>query len=173
MAKAKTSPATAKTHGSSLPDGLGEQLEKAIALVEAKKFDEAAPALQSLLTEATKQGILGLERTVRTYLSVIPAKAATAGDGPAPELEAQVLINRGNMDQALVVLDKAVKVHPSQAKLHYLRGLVLARKANPEASAEALKKAFDLDSEFVFVYGLETDFDPMRRQPAFAALERM
>lgn len=173
MAKAKTSPATAKTKGSSLPDGLGEQLEKAIALIEHKKYTEAEPALQALLAEATKHGILGLERTVRTYLGVIPLKAAKKASDDTPELDAQVLINRGDIDGALVILDKALKAHPGQAKLHYLRGLVLARKANPEGSAEALKKAFELDSEFVFVYGLESDFDAMRRQPAFAALERM
>ena len=177
MVKAKTSPATAaigaKPQGSSLPNGLGEQLEKAIALVENKKFAEAEPALQALLTEATKHGILGLERTVRTYLNLVSNKAAKHSTGDMPELDAQVLINQGDVDGALVILDKALKSHPAQAKLHYLRGLVLARKANPEGSAESLKKAFELDSEFVFVYGLETDFDAMRRQPAFAALERM
>ena len=173
MVKAKTSPATAKTQGSSLPDGLGEQLEKAIALVENKKFAEAGPALQALLAEATKHGILGLERTVRTYLSLVPNKTAKHASADMPELDAQVLINQGDVEGALVILDKALKAHPTQAKLHYLRGLVLARKANPEGSAESLKKAFELDSEFVFVYGLETDFDAMRRQPAFAALERM
>ena len=173
MAKAKTSTSTAKTKGSSLPDGLGEQLEKAIALVESKKFEEAEPALKALLTAATEHGLLGLERTVKTYQSLVPKKASKNAAAEAPELEALLLINQGDSDGALAILDKALKAHAEQAKLHYLRGLVLARKANPEASAEALKKAFELDSEFVFVYGLETDFDPMRRQPAFAALERM
>lgn len=173
MAKAKTSPSTAKTKGSSLPDGLGEQLEHAIALVESKKFGEAEAALKTLLAAATEHGILGLERTVRTYLALIPPKAGGHPANDTPDLEALVLINQGDSDGALGILDKALKTHSDKAKLHYLRGLVLARKANPEASAEALKKAFELDAEFIFVYGLETDFDPMRRQPAFAALERM
>lgn len=177
MAKAKTSASTAavptKTKGSSLPDGLGEQLDKAIALIENKEFAEAEPAFAALLTSATQHGILGLERTVRTYQSLIAQKTAKPSPSSAPELEALLLINRGDGDGALSILEKALKTHSGQAKLHYLRGLVLARKANAEASAEALKKAFELDSEFVFVYGLETDFDPMRRQPAFAALERM
>lgn len=173
MAKAKTSPSTAKTKGSSLPDGLGEQLEKAIAMVENKQFEEAEPALKALLASAAQHGILGLERTVRTYQSLIPQKATKQAVVDAPELGALLLINQGDSDGALAILDKALKSHAGQAKLHYLRGLVLARKGNSEASAEALKKAFELDSEFVFVYGLETDFDAMRRQPAFAALERM
>jgi tetratricopeptide (TPR) repeat protein len=177
MAKAKNAASTAavptKTKGSSLPDGLGEQLDKAIALVEQKKFVEAEPAFAALLASATQYGILGLERTVRTYQSLLAQKTTKQAPAAAPELEALLLINRGEGDAALSILEKALKTHAGQAKLHYLRGLVLARKANAEASAEALKKAFELDSEFVFVYGLETDFDPMRRQPAFAALERM
>lgn len=173
MAKAKTSPSPAKSKGSSLPDGLGEQLEKAIALLEGKKYAEAAKAFKALQGASTDRGLLGLERTVRTYLALIPDASAGAAAPETPEMEAQVLLNRGDVDQALSLLDKAVKAHAGKAQLHYLRGLALARKGQAEDSAEALKKAFSLDAELVFVYGLETDFDAMRRQPAFAALERM
>ncbi len=174
MVKAKTSPSSAaKPQGFSLPDGLGDLLSKAVSLVEAKKFDEAAPALEALAKAAAERGLLGLERTVRTYQALLPPKEGRPQSAEAPELEIQLKLNARDFDGALALADKALKTRATNAQLHYLRATALAKKEQAEASAEALKKAIDLDPVFLFIYRLESDFDAIRRQAAYAPLERM
>lgn len=172
MAKAKTSPSATKTPGAHLPDGLGDQLAKAISLAEAKKFTEAAPALETLAKEAKERGLLGLERTVRTYQALLPAKTKAKAES-APEMEAQLLLNHGDLDGALAMVDKALKGDAANANLHYLRATVLARKEQAEPSAESMRKAMELNPDYIFIYRLEPDFEAIRRQPAYVPLERM
>jgi tetratricopeptide (TPR) repeat protein len=172
MAKTKTAPAEGKKNTAILPDGLGDQLAKAIALVEGKKHEEAAKALEALAKAATERGLYGLERTVRTYQSLLPAKAAKSKGDEHPEMDIQVLLNKRDPG-ALAAVDKALKAHPGSAQLHYLKAAALAQKGEAEPAAEALKKALELNADMLYVYQLEPDFEPMRRQAAFAAFERM
>lgn len=172
MAKAKTAPSQGKKPAAVLPDGLGEQLTKAIALVEGKKHTEAAAALEALGKAATQHGLLGLERTVRTYQSLLPAKAEKAKGSDHAEMEIQVLLNRRDAG-ALAAADKALKATPGNAQLHYLKAAALAQKGEAEASADCLKKALELNGDLLFIYQLEPDFEPMRRHASFAAFERM
>lgn len=172
MAKAKSAP-SAKSAAPVLPDGLGDQLAKAIMLMESHKHTEAATAFEALAKAATDRGLYGLERTVRTYQKLLPTKESKAKAEAAPELDIQVMLNRRDPAAALTAADKAIKAHPDRAQLHYLRAAALAQKGEAEASAESLKQALQLNADLLYTYQLEADFEPMRRQAAFAAFERM
>lgn len=172
MAKAKSAP-SAKSAAPVLPDGLGDQLAKAITLMESHKHAEAAPAFEALAKAATERGLYGLERTVRTYQQLLPAKDAKGKGEAHPEMDIQVLLNRRDAAAAIAAADKALKAHPDRAQLHYLKAAALAQKGEAEASADSLKQALQLNADLLYTYQLEADFEPMRRQAAFAAFERM
>jgi len=161
-----------KPHATStLPKSLGDKLTKAVALVEAKKPAEAEALLQELVKEAAAEGNLGVERTARTYLRVCEAAKPAKGPGPAPELQAQLHLNRRETKEALEILDKALKAHKDRAQLHFLKAIAHAQLGDAAASAGALTTAVQLDDDLRFIYRLEPDFDIFRREAAFVPFE--
>lgn len=170
MVKAKSPGAHAV---STLPKALDSQLAKALGLVEAKKYGEAAELFESLVESAKESGNLGLQRTVRNYLSVCHEHTSKTSKGhPSPDAEAQWLLNQGNSKAALTVLDKALKAAPNHAALHYLKASAHAQAGEAEASAEALNRALLLDGDLLNLYRLEPDFENVRNQAPFASIER-
>lgn len=159
------------TATSTLPKALGDKLVKAIQLVEGKKPAEAEALLQDLVKEASAAGHLGLERTARTYLAICAAARPAKGAAAAPELQAQLQLNRRETQAALETVEKALKAHKDRAPLHYLKAVAHAQAGDGAAAAAALTLALDLDGDLRFVYRLEPDFDAYRREAAFVPFE--
>ncbi len=170
MAKAKSSGTAAAPI---LPKAVDSQLSKALALVEAKKYAEATELFQALVGPAKEAGSLTLERTVRNYLALCERKTAKAPKGAArPEGDAQWLLNRGDSQGALTLLDKAIAAEPTNGILQFLKASAFAQMGDAEAAAEALNRSLLLDGDLLHLYRLETDFDGVRNTAPFAAIER-
>jgi tetratricopeptide (TPR) repeat protein len=159
------------TATSTLPKALGDKLAKAIALVDGKKPAEAEGLLQELAKEAAEARHLGLERTVQTYLKICEAARPSKGPAIAPELQAQVHLNRRETREALELLEKALKAHKDRATLYYLKAVGHAQAGDGAAAAAAMTQALELDGDLRFVYRLEPDFDAYRREAAFVPFE--
>ncbi|GLH71937.1 hypothetical protein GETHLI_04390 [Geothrix limicola] len=172
--KAKTESASKSTSAPSpaVPSQLVLDFTKAVKLVEAGKFPEAASALQALAEAAQAAGDWSMKRRAQVYLALAdsknhPAKAVAAD----PVTEIQACLNRGETEEALKLSEKAIKAHPTMGSLHYLRAVAFAQDENTEASAESLKKAVELDADFVYQWHMEPDFNPIRKSPLFAFTE--
>ncbi len=154
------------------------QVEKlfteALELMAGGKLEQAAAAFTKVQEEAINQDRLNLGRTARSYLAAIQARLQAQG-GANPEnaeFSVQLLLNRKNPQAALEAVEKAIQVSPERASLHYLKALAFAQLGQGQESAEALGKAAELDSDILFQFRLEPDFDSIRHSGPFAALLR-
>lgn len=147
-------------------------LTKALAALGGGKAEEAAKAFRALVEQAAAEGHVGLERVSRGYLAAAESrlKKATKAAGD-PVLELSVLLNDGESELALEQADKAIKGHPAQASLHYLKATALAQMGRFEEAAECLAAARNLNDDFQWVYRLEPDFSRARSSGAFVRLE--
>ena len=84
-----------------------------------------------------------------------------------------MLLNHQDSKGALALLDKATKAAPTHATLHYLKAIAHAQAGEAEAAADSLNRAMLLDGDLLHVYRLEPDFDSVRNQAPFAAIERL
>ncbi|MFN7959233.1 MAG: tetratricopeptide repeat protein [Holophagaceae bacterium] len=172
--KAKTEPASKSASAPShpAPSPLAATFTKAVKLVESGKFPEAEKALEALLEEAQAAGEWSMKRRAQVYLSLVrekvhPPKAAAAD----AVTEIQACLNRRETEEALKLSEKAIKSHPAKGALHYLRAVAFAQNENTEAAAESLKKAVELDADFVYQWHMEPDFNPIRKSPLFGFTE--
>jgi len=163
-----------KTVGStsSAPDkSLEGMLSEALDLVEQKQYEKGLAALEGVRSEAVKQGRISLARTAGNYILALQARVRPVDDAAArPELAAQVLLNHGASDEALALLDKALKSHGQDARLFYLKATAHAQKDEAEPAAEAIRQAVALNQDFLHQFRLERDFDRIRSSASFTAL---
>jgi tetratricopeptide (TPR) repeat protein len=168
--KTKTSETLAPAPVPSVEKLFSEGLEH----LNAGKLVEAAAAFTQVQAEAISQDRLNLGRTARGYLTAIEARLHEQ-DAPSKEtaeMSAQLLLNRKNPEAALEALDKAIKASPERSTLHYLKAVAHAQLGQGQESAEALAKAAELDTDVLFQFRLEPDFDGLRQSGPFAALLR-
>jgi len=174
VTKAKTEPApkSIPAPAQSAASALAAAFTKALNLVQTGKHAEAAKALELLAQHAQDAGEWSMKRRAQVYLTLVdskinPPKASVAD----PITEIQACLNRGETDEAIKLSEKALKTHPTKGSLHYLRAVAFAQAENADASAESLKKAVELDGDFVFQWFMEPDFNPIRKSPLFAFTE--
>lgn len=142
--------------------------------MQAKKGEEAKKAFESLAKDAETHGHFGLVRTARTYLSTLRSVSSLAPQTTdSVILSAQIHLNRKQGAEALVLLDKALASSPAKAQLHYLKATAHAQLEDADSAAQALKKAIELDSTYLFTYRLEDDFEMVRDTAIFVPLENM
>jgi tetratricopeptide (TPR) repeat protein len=154
------------------PFPLAAAFAKAIKLVDSGKHAEAAKALELLIKEALATGDWALKRRAQIYLTLAEARLHPSKAGATdPVSEIQACLNRRDGTEAIKLADKAIKSHPTMGSLHYLRAVAFAQSENTEAAAESLKKAMDLDADFVFQWHMEPDFNSTRKSPLFAFTE--
>jgi predicted Zn-dependent protease len=154
------------------PFPLASAFGKAIKLVDAGKHAEAAKALEQLIKEALATGDWAMKRRAQIYLDLAESKIHPPKTGITdPVSEIQACLNRRDAAEAIKLADKAIKSHPAVGSLHYLRAVAFAQSENTEAAAESLKKAMDLDADFVFQWHMEPDFNSTRKSPLFAFTE--
>lgn len=171
--KAKSEPAPKSAPAPAAPPSpLAAAFAKAVKLVDAGKHAEAVKALESLMAEAQAAGDWAMKRRAQIYHTLSESKLhppkAAAADAVT---EIQACLNRRDADSALKQIEKALKGHPAQGTLHYLRAVAFAQSENTEASAESLKKALELDADLVFQWHMEPDFNAIRKSPLFAFTE--
>ncbi|WLT30228.1 tetratricopeptide repeat protein [Geothrix sp. PMB-07] len=171
-AKTDTAPKSAPAPAQSAPSPLALAFSKAVKLVDSGKHAEAATALEALAKDAEAASDWTMKRRAQVYLSFTdgklhPAKAAAAD----PVTEIQACLNRNETEEALKLSEKAIKSHPTMGSLHYLRAVAFAQVENVEGAAESLKKAVELDGDFVYQWHMEPDFNAIRKSPLFAFTE--
>jgi hypothetical protein len=165
-----TKPKTLKTP---VPDStLAGRFSAAIALSDAGGA-EAWKALEAVAREAAAEGNVALARAARNYLLAEEHRrqAEVGIEAAGPELTASQRINLRDWQGALAVLDAALAREPERAPLHYLRAIALVLGENPGAAAESLRKAMALDRSMLFLYQMEPDFNPVRRNSLFVEFE--
>jgi tetratricopeptide (TPR) repeat protein len=172
VTKAKSESAPSPKPAQHQPSPLTEALSKALKLVQSAKYPEAAKALEAINQEALATGDWTMKRRAQVYLALVESKLnppkAAASD---PITEIQACLNRRDTDGAIKLSEKALKTHPNLGALHYLRAIAFAQAENADASAESMKKAVELDGDFVFQWFMEPDFNPIRKSPLFAFTE--
>jgi predicted Zn-dependent protease len=165
----KTKTTASGTPASSMD--LEARYTEALALVGRKDTAQAKAMLEALLEDATSQGHVSLARAARVYLANLASREEKKAEVvPAPELAAQVHLNRGETDEALALLDKALAERPREARLFYLKATAHALKDQAPESAEALRQATALNPDYIHQYRLEKDFDRVRHLAPFVTL---
>lgn len=143
---------------------------KAVKLLDEHKAAEAEKLLESVLEQVGED--LVLKRRARIYLDLAKSKAHPAKAEALPaEEEVQALLNRRDHAGAQSVLARALKAHPKQANLHYLKAIAHAQAEQAEPCAESLKQALALDPEVIYLWRLEPDFAAFRKSSLFAFTE--
>ncbi|HJW34943.1 MAG TPA: hypothetical protein VJ505_16455 [Holophagaceae bacterium] len=167
-AKAKQDAAPQAAPKGAGPNPLAEDFAKAIKQLEAGKGTEAAKAFEALAAKAQEQGQWHLKRSAQSYLNLALRQTSTPKEAKlTPEAEAQLDLNRKDPKAALATLEKALKAHPKEAKLHYLKAVALAQLEQDEPCAASLKAALELDADLTYLFRMEPDFEDMRDHPAF------
>jgi len=171
-AKTEHAPKSAPSPTPMAQSPLASAYAKALNLVETGKYAEAAKALETLAQEAQAAGDWSMKRRAQVYHTLAeskinPAKAAAVD----AVTEVQACLNRRETEEALKLVEKALKAHPQSGPLHYLRAVAFAQAENTEAAAESLKKAVELDGDLVFQWHMEPDFNAIRKSPLFAFTE--
>ena len=171
-AKTEPTPKSAPVPAQVTPFPLASAFAKAIKLGDSGKHAEAVKALEGLIQEALAAGDWAMKRRAQIYLSLSEAKLHPGKVGVTdPVSEIQACLNRRDAAEAIKLADKSIKSHPTMGSLHYLRAVAFAQSDNTEAAAESLKKAMDLDTDFVFQWHMEPDFNSTRKSPLFAFTE--
>jgi tetratricopeptide (TPR) repeat protein len=170
--KAKTEPTPKSAPAPAPPSPLAAAFTKALKLIAADKHAEAAKALEALAADAEAAGDWSLKRRAQVYQVLCQAKIHPAKAAAVDAItEIQACLNRRETDEAIKLSEKALKSHPGQGSLHYLRAVAFAQAENTDASAESLKKALDLDEDLVYQWHMEPDFNSIRKSPLFAFTE--
>ncbi len=79
----------------------------------------------------------------------------------------------GRLDLAIEALEEALSVDPSDALIHYNLACYWSLANNKRKALAHLSRAFDLKEEYRALVASESDFDPIRSEPAFQALVRV
>jgi hypothetical protein len=142
--------------------------------LNAGNLEAAAASFASVREQAAAAGLLNLGRAARSYLAGIQARVLERGEASkgTAELSAQVLLNRKEAAEALAILDKALQAAPDRTSLLYLKAVAHALLDQAQESADALALAVKGDSDLLFQFRLEPDFDGVRHAAPFAALLR-
>ena len=144
----------------------------ALGLFEAGNHGEAAKALEAAMLAAQETGEWAVKRRAQIYLGLAQAKQNPAkAVKPTNLVEIQASLNRRNTEEAMKLIDKELKDHPTLAVAHYLRSLAFAQTDNAEASADSLKRALELDPDLVFQWHMDPDFNGIRKSTLFAFTE--
>ena len=74
------------------------------------------------------------------------------------------------LDLAIEALEEALEANDTEAIVYFNLACYWSLANNAKIAVGYLSRAFDLDADFRDLVSLETDFDPIRQDPAFQAL---
>lgn len=100
----------------------------------------------------------------RTFVPANPAVAAPTDPVRAAMAQARSLRSQGRFDEAIAVLQRAVREAPYDENLHYLLGQMMERHASPDAMVEFFSEEVRRDqkpqtSQYFWAVGLERKGD--------------
>lgn len=84
-----------------------------------------------------------------------------------------ILLNQGNHDEALKLLEKAREMKPKEGKVLYLMADVYCLQGDTEKCLEHLRKAIQIDKFFSTLAQNESDFEPLWEDKKFKLITRM
>ncbi len=79
----------------------------------------------------------------------------------------------GKIDRAIESLEEALSVQPRDALINYNLACYWSLASNKRQALAYLAKALKLEDDYRTLIADETDFDPIRNDPAFKALVRV
>ena len=79
----------------------------------------------------------------------------------------------GRLDMAIESLQEALAVEPNDALVHYNLACYWSLAKNKRQALSFLSRAIDLKDHYRTLVAAESDFDPIRSDPAFQALVRV
>jgi tetratricopeptide (TPR) repeat protein len=82
-------------------------------------------------------------------------------------------MNKGDYEEALKLLEKAVEMKEDEGKVYYLLANVYMLMGKAEEALEFLKKAFQKDKFYRTLAQNETDFEPLWEDKKFKLITRM
>jgi len=179
MAK-KTAVRSKSTSTRKKPRSTGEQerhtkalgaFERAVKLLQKRDIKKAHDQLSSFLSSFPEEKALA-ERA-RTYLTFCERKLATIKiPRQLEELVTQgvFLHNRGEYDEAIKYLAKAVEMDSKNDHAHYCLAAAYARVGDTRGASRHLKRAITSDPYNRVLAKTDGDFQTMRNDPSLADL---
>lgn len=79
----------------------------------------------------------------------------------------------GRVDLAIRALERALKTAPKDALIHYNLACYHSLAGRKRSALLHLSRAFGLDPNYRCLVDSESDFDPLRSDPEFQALNRV
>ena len=107
--------------------------------------------------------------------SRICERRSTGGEGEPQGVEAMYrravfLLNAGELDSALTLLNRALVSEPTSVELLYVRACVWAHKGAAEKAVGDLRQALASDPKVRYQAMNDADFDRIREEPIFIDL---
>ncbi len=148
-----------------------KKFEAGVKKLLAGKHAAAAKDFQAVLDDPATD--LGLLMRARQYLA-----ASEVADTKEPKLttaedmynHAVVLLNDGDIEDALEILETAAKKAPKDDRIMYVRALALGISGDEEAATEQLQAAIEANEVNRIYAGIDPDFAPLHGNPRFQEL---
>jgi tetratricopeptide (TPR) repeat protein len=145
--------------------------ERAVKLLQKRDIKKAQDQLSSFLSNFPEEKAMA-ERA-RTYLTFCERQLATKTvPRQLEELVAQGVFchNRGEYDEAIKYLAKAVEMEPKNDHVHYCLASAYARVGDSRGASRHLKRAIASDPYNRVLAKRDGDFQTMRNDPSLADL---
>lgn len=145
------------------------EFSDALQLLHKRDYAGAKSAFKALEMANDEEPVLA-ERA-RTYARICDAKlapqVASPSNSEARYLQAVFLANEGRSDEAIILLDSALRDNPASAKFFYARASAFALKGDTESAVNDLRQCIAIDPPSRFQAVNDSDFERIREEPSF------
>ncbi len=168
MATKKKAPAGGPAGGAAYEQAV-QDYAAALETMRKGDFAKAQPLFQAVADGDHDEPTLA--DRARTYARICAQKLAESA--PAPEgsedryLRAVYLLNEGRADEAVELLDLALRDNPASARFFYARASAHALKRRADKAVDDLRQAIAIDPTTRFQAVNDADFEGIREEPAF------
>ena len=148
-----------------------KKFEAGVKKLLAGKHAAAAKDFQAILDDPATD--LGLVMRVRQYLAATEgAETKEAELTTAEDMynHGVVLLNDGDIEDALEILEAAAKKAPKDDRIMYVRALALGISGDEDAATDQLQAAIEANEVNRIYAGNDPDFAPLHGNPRFQEL---
>jgi tetratricopeptide (TPR) repeat protein len=147
-------------------------LERGIKALQKKNYKQATNAFNSLIEKFS--GERALRDRALTYLKTCERMSAAAPKAPTDGSDilhlATYHLNRGELEEARLLLDKAKRKTSVKSEATYGFALYHALLGEEEAALDCLAEAIELDETCKYTARTENDFASLQETPRFQEL---
>lgn len=142
---------------------------KAVEVMQKGDYDKARSAFEAIAESDLDEPVL--RERARSYLRMCERR--TAPDIAPPKtheeryLRAVFLTNEGRTDEALGLLESALRDNPASAKYFYARASAYALSGQADAAVNDLRQAIAIEPQTRFQAVNDSDFERIREEPSF------